>query len=217
VLDNSFLGEFKLDNIPPMPRAKPQIEVSFTLDASGILTVSAEEKTSKSSAKITISSKDRLSESEIKKMLHLAEKFEEDDRIARETLEWKNGLEAYAFNVKAKIEEPEVRSILSNDEHKQLVDAVEAALAFLDERHKGLEAIKAQQKSLERVNHSIMSRVYNTLAEKRGNEDFQKKGGQHDGHDHEDADAHAHGTHGAHGAQGAHGAHTNPSGYADVD
>jgi molecular chaperone DnaK (HSP70) len=114
-----------------MPRAKPQIEVSFSLDASGILTVSASEKSSNSSAKITISSKgvnglifnsipisqiylDRLSESEIKKMLHLAEKYEEEDRVARETLEWRNGLEAYAFNVKSKIEEPEVWNVLWN-------------------------------------------------------------------------------------------------------
>jgi endoplasmic reticulum chaperone BiP len=91
-----------------MPRAQPKIEVSFSLDSSGILTVSAQEKTSQSSAKITISSKDRLSEGDIKKMLSLAEKFEEEDRIARETLDWKNSLETYALNVKNKIEESEV-------------------------------------------------------------------------------------------------------------
>lgn len=188
VLDNNFLGEFKLDGISPMPRAQPKIEVSFHLDASGILTVTARETTGKSTAKITISSKDRLSENDIKKMLSLAEQFEEEDRIARETLDYKNSLEAYAFNVKNKIDEAEVKGILSNDEYNQLHKAASDAIDFLDTSPKNLDEIRGHFKSLEKLNNSIMARVYNVLAEKRGAEEFEKQkaqgGQQHDDHDH---------------------------------
>uniref|UniRef100_A0A7S4KDT6 Heat shock protein 70 n=1 Tax=Paramoeba aestuarina TaxID=180227 RepID=A0A7S4KDT6_9EUKA len=172
VADNSFLGEFKLDNIPPMPRAKPKIEVSFALDASGILTVSAKELSSTSGGNsITITSKDRLSEAEIKRMLAMADEFAEMDKLAKEVLEWRNGLETYAFNIKNKIEEKEVKELITDDERKRLEEAVANALDFVDEGSNNLDEIKAKQKEIEAVNNGIMARIYNAISEKRANEE----------------------------------------------
>ena len=150
-----------------MPRAKPKIEVSFSLDASGILTVSAKELSSGASGNsITITSKgslsplslppflllfsypllDRLSEAEIKRMLAMAEEFAEMDKRAKEVLEWRNGLEAYAFNVKNKIDEAEVKEMITDEEKAKLEEAARKAIDFVDEASNDLELIKQHQK-----------------------------------------------------------------------
>merc|ERR1711951_238137 len=97
--DNHQLGKFDLNGIPPAPRGTPQIEVTFDVDANGILNVSAVEKGSGKQEKITITNdKGRLSKEEIDRMVNDAEKYKNEDEEQKEKIGAKNGLEAYIFN-----------------------------------------------------------------------------------------------------------------------
>merc|ERR1719198_502470 len=96
--DNNILGKFELSGIPPAPRGVPQIEVTFDIDANGILNVSAADKASGKSNKITITNdKGRLSKDEIEKMVQDAEKYKAEDDAMKNKIEAKNGLENYCF------------------------------------------------------------------------------------------------------------------------
>ena len=96
--DNHILGKFNLDGIPPAPRGVPQIEVTFDIDANGILNVSALDKASGKQNKITITNdKGRLSKEEIEKMVQDAEKFKAEDEATKSKIEAKNGFENYCF------------------------------------------------------------------------------------------------------------------------
>merc|ERR1712205_77104 len=99
--DNNLLGKFHLDGIPPMPRGVPQIEVTYDIDANGILNVTAVEKSTDKEQKITITNdKGRLSKEEIEKMVEEAEKYKSEDETNKNRIEAKNGLENYAYNMK---------------------------------------------------------------------------------------------------------------------
>merc|ERR1711975_43287 len=115
--DNHLLGKFDLTGIPPAPRGTPQIEVTFDVDANGILNVSAVEKGSGKSEKITITNdKGILSKEEIEKMVNEAEAFKDEDNQQKERISAKNGLESYCFNLKSSLEQPEVKTKLSEEE-----------------------------------------------------------------------------------------------------
>lgn len=102
--DNNLLGKFDLAGIPPAPRGVPQIEVTFALDANGILQVTAEDKGTGRQESVTISSDDgRLSQDEIDRMVAEAEKFAEDDKAAQERIEARNSLEMYVYGLKAQL------------------------------------------------------------------------------------------------------------------
>merc|ERR1711951_260540 len=104
--DNHQLGKFDLTGIPPAPRGVPQIEVTFDIDANGILNVSASDKSTGKQNKITITNdKGRLSKEEIDKMVGEAEKYAAEDEQQRQRVAAKNGLEAYVFSVKQALEE----------------------------------------------------------------------------------------------------------------
>merc|ERR1711993_97386 len=99
---NHRLGEFNLQGIPPAPRGTPQIEVTFDVDANGILNVSAVEKAGGKTEKITITNdKGRLSKEEIEKMVQDSEKFKAEDEKQKERIDAKNQLESYCFNIKS--------------------------------------------------------------------------------------------------------------------
>merc|ERR1712193_506066 len=99
--DNHQLGKFELSGIPPAPRGTPQIEVTFEVDANGILQVSAEDKGTGKSEKITITAeKGRLSEDEIERMVREAEEYADEDKKVKERIDAKNGLESYLYNLK---------------------------------------------------------------------------------------------------------------------
>merc|ERR1719273_2811099 len=120
--DNIHLGKFELTGIPPAPRGVPQIEVTFEIDANGIINVAAADKSTGTRESITISpDKGRPSEAEIEAMLKAAEEFAEEDRMMREKVEAKNGLESFAFGLKSQLEvEEAVNDVLdwlqSNDD-----------------------------------------------------------------------------------------------------
>jgi len=104
--DNNLLGTFNLTGIPPAPRGVPKIEVTFDLDANGILNVSAKEISTGKSERITIKNdKGRLSKEDIDKMLKEAEMYRQEDEKQKERVTARNQLEGYAFSVKQAVEE----------------------------------------------------------------------------------------------------------------
>lgn len=110
--DNNLLGKFELSGIPPAPRGVPQIEVTFDIDANGILNVSAQDKSTGKQNKITITNdKGRLSKEEIERMVSEAEKFRNEDEAQRDRVAAKNALESYCFNIKQTMEDEKVNLI----------------------------------------------------------------------------------------------------------
>ena len=111
--DNHILGKFELTGIPPAPRGVPQIEVSFEVDANGILQVSAEDKGTGKAEKITITAeKGRLSEDEIERMVKEAEEFADEDKKVKDRIDSRNGLESYVYNLKNQFDEVSTALIL---------------------------------------------------------------------------------------------------------
>merc|ERR1719162_377042 len=115
--DNNILGKFNLDGIPPMPRGQPQIDVTFDIDANGILNVSAIEKSTGKEDKITITNdKGRLSQDEIERMVSEAEKYKAEDDANRNRIESKNGLENYAYSMKSTMADEKLAGKLSESD-----------------------------------------------------------------------------------------------------
>ena len=124
--DNNMLGTFKLEGIPPAPRGIPQIEVSFDLDANGIMKVEAKEKGSGKSENITIENdKGRLSAEEIERMVEEAEKFKEDDLKLKEKIDAKNEFEGLLFQTKTAVENDKIKEKLSEDDIKSIKSTIE--------------------------------------------------------------------------------------------
>lgn len=120
--DNNNLGKFELTGIPPAPRGVPQIEVSFELDANGILKVSAHDKGTGKQESITITNdKGRLTQEEIDRMVAEAEKYADEDKATRERIEARNGLENYAFNLKNQVNDEEGLGGKIDEEDKETV------------------------------------------------------------------------------------------------
>merc|ERR1719499_628813 len=104
--DNHLLGKFDLTGIPPAPRGTPQIEVTFEIDANGILNVSATEKGSGNTEKITITNdKGRLSQEEIERMVAEAEEYAEEDKKVKEKIDARNEFESYVYSIKSSLSE----------------------------------------------------------------------------------------------------------------
>ncbi len=123
--DNHTLGKFDLHGIPPAPRGQPQIEVTFEVDANGILSVSAVEKGSGKSEKIQINNdKGRLTPDEIERMVKEAEEFAEEDRLTKERIDAKNQLDNYIFSVKGQVSDPEKLGKKISDEDKAKITQI---------------------------------------------------------------------------------------------
>merc|ERR1712045_148732 len=119
--DNHLLGKFDLTGIPPAPRGVPQIEVTFDIDANGILNVSASDKSTGKVNKITITNdKGRLSKEEIERMVNDAEKFKAEDDKQKERISSKNGLESYCFNMKSTLEDEKLKDKISEDDRNTI-------------------------------------------------------------------------------------------------
>jgi len=159
--DNNLLGKFELSGIPPMPRGKPQIEVTFDLDANGILQVNALDKTTGKIEKITITNdKGRLSQDQIDKMVKEAEKYKDDDQKQRERIESKNQLENYAYSIRSSLQDEALAGKLSEDDKAKLNAAVDSALSWLDTHQGGnKEEFEAKRKELEGTAMPIMSKL----------------------------------------------------------
>jgi len=161
--DNVLLGKFELTGIPPAPRGVPQIEVTFEIDANGIVNVGAEDKGTGKSEKITITAdKGRLSPEEIERMLKAAEEFAEADKAAKEVVDAKNALEGFAYNMRNQIEDKEKLGGKITDEDKTTIeDAVKEALEWLDENPQATaEDYQDKLKELEGITNPIVSKLY---------------------------------------------------------
>ncbi|GJN18664.1 hypothetical protein PR202_gb05847 [Eleusine coracana subsp. coracana] len=131
--NNRLLGKFELSGIPPAPRGTPQIEVTFEVDANGILHVKAADKGTGKSQKITITSDDhRLSQEEIDRMVREAEEFAEEDRMVRERVDARNKLEAYVYNMKSTVDGGKLAEKMDADDKDKVEDAVREANEWLD-------------------------------------------------------------------------------------
>jgi L1 cell adhesion molecule like protein len=132
--DNMLLGKFHLEGIAPMPRGMPQIEVSFDLDANGILNVTAVEKSTGKTEKIAITNeKGRLNPAEIERMLHEAEKCKEEDERIKKSIADKDGLENYMYSVKKQTNE-DLKDSVPEEDRKQVLDKIREMENELSER-----------------------------------------------------------------------------------
>merc|ERR1712036_22038 len=162
--DNNLLGKFHLDGIPPAPRGVPQIEVTFDIDANGILNVSAQDKSTGKSNQITITNeKGRLSQSEIDRM----------------EIEAKNGLENYCFTMRNTLQEEKLKDKFEGGDKEKIESAVTEALDWLDKSQLAeKDEFEAKQKELEGVVNPIMMKVYQAAG---GAPDGGMPGGGFDG------------------------------------
>merc|ERR1719205_544074 len=168
--DNHLLGKFDLTGIPPAPRGVPQIEVTFDVDANGILNVSAVEKGSGKVEKITITNdKGRLSNEEIEKMVNDAERFKDEDDKQKERIAAKNGLESYIFNLKSSLDNEDVKTKLTPEELSAAQSTLDSALQWLDANQLGeREEFEDKQKELERVAAPLMTKIHEASAQTCG-------------------------------------------------
>jgi len=162
--DNHALGKFELSGIPPAPRGTPQIEVTFEVDANGILQVSAEDKGTGKSEKITITAdKGRLSPEEIERMVSEAEAYADEDKAVMQRIQARNALEGYCYNLKNQLEDEEkgLADKLDEDDKEALETAVNEALDWLDENQEAeKEEYEAKQKEVEGIANPIIGKVY---------------------------------------------------------
>merc|ERR1719265_374280 len=160
--DNNLLGKFHLDGIPPAPRGVPQIEVTFDIDANGILNVSAQDKSTGKANQITITNeKGRLSQSEIDRMVQEAEKFKAEDDLNKAKIEAKNGLENYCFTMRNTLNEEKLKDKFEAGDQEAIEKAVQETLDWLDKNQMAeKDEFEAKQKELEAVVNPIMMKVY---------------------------------------------------------
>merc|ERR1712187_1072141 len=160
--DNNKLGEFNLSGIPPMPRGVPQIDVTFDIDANGMLNVSALEKSTGKENKITITNdKSRLSKEDVEKMTADAEKYAKEDADFKEKVEAKNALENYCYSMKNTLNDDKVKDKISEDDKKKATEAIDDALKWLEGNQMAeKEEFEHKRKEVEGVCTPIMTAMY---------------------------------------------------------
>merc|ERR1719234_2731831 len=160
--DNHLLGKFELTGIPPAPRGVPQIEVTFDVDANGILNVSAVDKSTGKENKITITNdKGRLSKEEIERMVQDAEKFKADDEKQKERISAKNSLESYCFNMKSTVEDDKFKDKVPEEDRTKIMEACNETIKWLDANQLGeKEEYEHKQKEIEQICNPIITKMY---------------------------------------------------------
>jgi len=187
--DNVLLGKFELSGIPPAPRGTPQIEVTFEIDSNGILSVGAEDKGTSKSETITITpDKGRLSEEEIERMVREAEEYAEEDKLMKSTIDARNKLEGYAFNMRNQIEDEEKLGGQLSDEDKETIDdAVREVIDWLDDNLDAeLEEYTEQLEEIESICNPIVSEIYQQQGGDADDEDFDEDDFDFDDFDHDE-------------------------------
>jgi len=182
---NHRLGQFNLTGIPPAPRGTPQIEVTFDVDANGILNVSAVEKAGGKMEKITITNdKGRLSKEEIDRMVEESETFKVDDQKQKERIDTKNGLESYCFNMKSTIEEANIKEKIPESDRDMIVSKCNETISWLEGNQMAeVEEFKDKQNELEASFNPIISKLYGNTTDPGtgscGSQSGQGFGSQH--------------------------------------
>jgi len=170
--DNNILGKFDLNGIPPMPRGAPQIEVTFNVDANGILQVSAVERGSGKTEQITIKAeKGRLSDEDIEAMVKEEEENRDKDRAYAEKVESRNAFEGYVYSLRNSVAEPKTQEALEEADKVSLNEAIDSALAWLDDNQSAeKDEYDARRKELEDVAFPILQRANAAAAGGAGGE-----------------------------------------------
>merc|ERR1712023_562197 len=160
--DNNKLGEFHLDGIAPAPRGVPQIEVTFDLDANGVMNVSAKDKSTGKDSNITITNdKGRLSLDDIEWMVKEAEKYAAEDDAQKEKVEARNALENYSYSMRNSINDEKLRDKIDAADKETIEKAINDTTSWLDSNQSAeKEEFEAKQKELEGVCNPIMMKVY---------------------------------------------------------
>ena len=159
--DNHYIGRFELTGIPPAPRGVPQIEVTFMVDANGILQVTAEERGTGKSESITITAdQGRLSDEDIERMVREAAEYEGEDRLVRDRINARNGLESYVYNLKNSLDEADDSALPAQDK-KEVMDMIDEILDWLKEYpDSSKEDFDEKQKELEQIANPLMRQMY---------------------------------------------------------
>ena len=160
--DNNLLGKFELSGLPPAPRGVPQIQVSFDVDANGILNVSAEDKSTGKKEKITITNdKGRLSKDEIEKMVQDAEKFKDEDEQNKKRIESKNSFETYIYSLKDSINNDKLKDKFSEEELSTLQTELKNNEEWLDSHQDSdSESYEDKLKEMQEKCKPIMTKLY---------------------------------------------------------
>jgi L1 cell adhesion molecule like protein len=179
--DNNRLGKFDLTGIPAMPRGVPQIEVTFDLDANGILNVSAEDKKSGNKQKIVITNDTgRLSKDQIERMVADAEKFKQEDKVHKEKVEAKNALEGYIYNMRNTINDEKWKDKIAPTDKATIEKLIVDTQKWLDTaEHAEKDEFEAKQKEVEAVAMPIMTKMYQSAGGQPGAQ--PDMGGMHQG------------------------------------
>lgn len=174
--DNHLLGKFELTGIPPASRGVPQIDVSFQVDANGILQVSAEDKGTGKSEKVTITSeKGRLSEEDIEHMIQEAEQFAEEDKEVKDRVDARNGLESYIYNMKTQLDDDEsgLADKIAAEDLKELQDAFDEVLDWIEDNpDANKDDHNEKKKEVESLVNPLMRNIYSSSTD----EDFDDFG-----------------------------------------
>ncbi len=157
---NNKLGEFTLSGLPPMPRGMPQIEITYDLDANGILSVNAVEKSTGKSQNITIKNEsNRLSKEDVERMVAEAEKFKDDDNKVKERVEAKNKLEGYCFSVRSSMLEDKKMKDALGSEAETVEKTINDTLSWLEASHEK-EEYESKQKEVEGLLMPLIQKAY---------------------------------------------------------
>jgi len=179
--DNTLLGRFQLDGIPPMPRGIPQIEVVFDIDSNGILNVSASEKSTGKSNKIVITNdKGRLTKEEIDRMVEEAERYKNEDNEIKEKVEAKNNLEAYIYQMRSSIKDDKEKII--EEDRKMLINKLDEIEEWLNKSTYNKDEYQEKQNEFEKIFMTIISKndtmnkqSETTKTSEPENDDFEPK------------------------------------------
>jgi L1 cell adhesion molecule like protein len=160
--DNHLLGTFNLEGIPPAPRGVPQIEVTFDIDANGILNVSAQDKSTGNVKAITITNdKGRLSKDDVERLVREAEQHKEADDLVVKKIQAKNELEQYAYQIKHTVNDEKLKDKITEDEKKKILDLVQATEQWISSNaNANVPEFEAKKKELETAFNPIVTKLY---------------------------------------------------------
>ncbi|KAF0979838.1 hypothetical protein FDP41_000991 [Naegleria fowleri] len=160
--DNNLLGKFELTGIPPAPRGTPQIEVTFSVDADGILHVTAKDTKTGNQNSITITNdKLNMDQAEIERMVNEAAKFEEEDKKQKERIDARNALESYAYQLKNQLDDEKFKEKLPAEDKKVIEDETKTTISWLEQHQDASkEEFEEEKKRLEEKIRPIMTKFY---------------------------------------------------------
>jgi len=160
--DNHLLGKFTLDGIPPAPRGVPQIEVTFDVDANGIMNVSAIDKSTGKTSKITITNdKGRLSKDEIEKLVKDAEKYKSEDDKVKKRVESRNALENYCYSIRNTLKDEKLKDKFGADDKSKIEKLVDDTVKWIESNSNApAEEYDHKLKDLENVFNPIITNIY---------------------------------------------------------